>query len=261
MTLTTAPRREASPGAGVGAGSVVIAPALAAYARASNRTFEARVQTIGASEIGACLRRNFFIKAEGSDFGTARDPDFTEGWGAPTRGTVFERAFWEPALRAQFGDRLLFAGGQQETLALGFLSGTPDGLIVGLDSDVLAPLGVPDLGGDGSLLLEAKTVDPRTRPDGLPKNAHVYQVQVGLGLVHALTRHRPEFGLVGYTDASYWDLTYEFPIRRDPTVFAVAQSRARQILAARSAAALAPEGRVTAGESVAFVRSNEAVTK
>jgi hypothetical protein len=100
---------------------------------------------------------------------------------------------------------------------------------------------VPDIGGDGSLVAEAKTIDPRTRLDG-PKLAHTYQAQVQLGLIRALTRHRPEYALIRYTDASFWDLTLEFPVKRDPEVFQNAQRRASQILTARSATALAPEG-------------------
>ena len=43
---------------------------------------------------------------------------------------------------------------------IGFLSGTPDALLIALDPDTLAPLGVTDIGGDGSLIVEAKTIAP-----------------------------------------------------------------------------------------------------
>jgi hypothetical protein len=225
----------------------MIAEALAEYASATARTFEAREQTVGASDAGRCARAVYFEKNEGDPaFGAPRNADHTDSWGARLRGTIFEQHVWVPALREKFGARLLFAGEQQETFALGFLSATPDALITALDDDVLAPLGVPDIGGDGSIIVEAKTIDPRAKLDG-PRLAHAYQAQVQLGLIHALTRHRPEFAVITYTDASFWDVTYEFPIRRDPAIFETAQRRAQQILTARSATALAPEGWIAGG--------------
>ena len=71
-----------------------------------------RTHSVGASEIGQCERKTFWLKNE-IDRGYAgvdRDPEFEESWGARMRGTMFENHFWEPAMRARFGDRLLFAG-------------------------------------------------------------------------------------------------------------------------------------------------------
>jgi len=225
----------------------MIAEILAEFAVTTARTFAAREQTVGASDVGRCARQTYFEKNEGDpDYGAPRNPDAVDGWGARLRGSIFEQHVWAPALRAKFGERLLFAGEQQETFTLGFLSATPDALVTALESDVLEPLGVPDIGGDGSLVAEAKTVDPRARVDA-PKLAHTYQAQVQLGLIHALTRHRPEHALISYTDASFWDLTLEFPVKRDPAIFENAQRRASQILTARSATALAPEGWIAGG--------------
>jgi hypothetical protein len=225
----------------------MIAEALGQFAATHGRAFEAREQTVGASDVGRCARQVYFEKHEHDpDFGSPRNPDGADGWGARLRGTIFETYFWEPALRAKYGERLLFAGQQQESFALGFLSATPDGLIVALEPDALTSLGVPDLDGDGSIIVEAKTIDPRTRLEG-PRLAHTYQAQVQLGLIHALTRHRPEYALISYTDASFWDLTYEFPIRRNPAIFETAQRRAAQILTARTATALPPEGWIGGG--------------
>jgi hypothetical protein len=229
----------------------VIAEALAEFAASSARVFEDRTSTVGASDVGQCARKVFYIKNEGDpDFGASRDQHGGGRWGATARGSTYEAHFWAPALREALGERLLFAGDQQETFTLEFLSGTPDALAVALESDVLAPLGVPDIGGDGSLLLEAKTIDPRSKLDG-PRPEHGYQVQVGLGLLHALTTHRPEYALISYTDASFWDLVYEFPVRRDPTIFETAQHRAAQILTARSADELRPEGWIAGGAECA----------
>src|SRR4029077_4847516 len=67
------------------------------------------------------------------------------------------------------------------------------------------------------------------------------------GLVHALTSHQPEYALISYVDASFWDLVYEFLVKRDPTVFETAQKRAATILTATSAEQLAPEGWIAGG--------------
>ena len=236
----------------------MIREALAEFAIAHDRAFEAREQTVGASDVGRCARQVFFEKNEADpDFGSPRNPDAVDGWGARLRGTVLEAHFWEPALRAKYGARLLFAGDQQETFALGFLSATPDALLVACEGDALAGLGVPSLGGDGSVVLECKSVDPRARLDG-PRFAHTYQAQVQLGLIHALTRYQPEWAVLSYVDASFWDEVREYPIRRDPVTFATAQRRAAQILTARSAHELPPEGWIAGGrecERCAFSRA------
>ena len=236
----------------------MIREALDEYAAASGRIFAAREQTVGGSDVGKCARQVFFEKHETDpEFGASRNPDAVDGWGARLRGTIFERHFWTPALRAKYGARLLFAGDQQETFALGFLSATPDALLTACEDDELADLGVPSLGGDGSVVLECKTIDPRARLDG-PRLAHSYQAQVQMGLLHALTHYRPEWAAISYVDASFWDLTYEYPIRRDPAIFVTAQRRAAQILTARSAHELPPEGWVAGGrecERCAFSRA------
>jgi hypothetical protein len=225
----------------------MIHAALDAYARSHGRVFEDRANTVGASDVGRCARQAFYLKNEGDpDYGAPRNPDFAESWGATMRGRIFEDCFWVPALRACYGERLLFAGEQQETFALGFLSATPDALTVGLASDALAPLGVADIGGDGSLVLECKTIDPRAKLDG-PRLEHVFQAQVQLGLLHALTSHRPEYALLSYTDASFWNVVYEFPICRDPQIFETAKRRAGEILTACSAEELKPEGWIAGG--------------
>jgi hypothetical protein len=213
------------------------------------RIFEDRANTVGASDVGKCARQTYYAKNEGdADFGAPRNPDFVESWGASTRGRVFEDRFWVPALRAEYGARLLYAGEQQETFTLGFLSATSDALVVDVEPDVLALLGVADIGGDGSLILECKSIYPRAKLDG-PRLEHVFQAQVQLGLLHVLTDHRPEYALISYADASFWDLVYEFPIRRDPAVFATAQQRATKIMTATAAEQLAPEGYIAgAGE-------------
>src|SRR5262245_18138546 len=114
----------------------MIRQALDEFAAAHDRIFSAREQTVGASDVGRCARQVYFEKHESDpDFGSPRNPDSVDGWGARLRGTIFESHFWEPALRTKYGDRLLFAGEQQETFAMGFLSATPDALLVACEED------------------------------------------------------------------------------------------------------------------------------
>src|SRR6516164_599378 len=98
---------------------------LAAYADTMRRPLTDRENTVGASEIGQCARKVFYSKRAGE-----RDPDFTDTGGAALRGHIFERHFWTRALRARFRRKLLFAGKGQQTFTSGFLSATPDGLLI-----------------------------------------------------------------------------------------------------------------------------------
>lgn len=230
----------------------MIADVLTTYAESNARVFKAREQTVGASDVGQCARKIFWLKNECDPvYGTARDPDFRDGWGARMRGTVFENYFWEPALRACFGKALLYAGSEQQTLVNEFLSATPDALLTGLPRDALAVLGVADIGGDRSLVVECKTADPRTNLDEA-KPEHVFQAQVQLGLFRELTPHRPAFALISYTNASFWHEITEFPIAFDPDVFATAKRRAALIMTARAADDLKPEGWIAGGRECEF---------
>jgi hypothetical protein len=103
-----------------------------------------RSQTIGASEIGQCSRKTFWIKNEVDPVHRAeRDPEYVDGWGAKIRGTIMENDFWYPAMRAAYGELLLYAGPEQQSFISGFLSATPDGLVTGQAKDYDDYLQVP----------------------------------------------------------------------------------------------------------------------
>jgi hypothetical protein len=220
----------------------VIAAALAAYVAATATLPPgARAGSVGASDAPQCARKVYYDKRA-----APRDPDFADGWGARVRGSTFERHLWAPALRAVYGDKLLYAGEKQITLTYGELSATPDGLLVGLPRDALAALGVPDIGERGEIVVECKTIDPRAAL-AKPKPEHVLQTQIQIGLFRALTRHRPEFALISYVDASFWDLVVEYAIPFDQAAFEAAQRRAAAIMHARHAGELRPEGWIAGG--------------
>lgn len=210
-----------------------------------------RSQSIGASDIGQCARKTYWIKNEGDPKHNApRDNGYRDGWGARMRGSIIESAFWEPAMRARFGDNLKFAGTEQQTFISSFLSATPDGLVINQPRDALIDLGVPDIGGD-CFMTECKSADPRSNLHEA-KAENVFQTQVQLGLVRELTQWKPNFSVLSYIDASFWDEIKEFAIPFDPKVFEVAKQRARLIMTANSFKELKPEGWIAGGHECEY---------
>ena len=88
---------------------MIIKNALDAYAASLDKTWSHdRSSTVGASEIGQCSRKVFWLKNENDSARRAeRDPEYLDTWGARMRGTMMENHFWEPAMRERFGERLL----------------------------------------------------------------------------------------------------------------------------------------------------------
>jgi hypothetical protein len=230
----------------------VIAEALASYAGLTARIFEGRASSVGASEIGQCSRKVFFAKNEGDPvYGVTSDVDYANPWGGALRGRLIEDHFWVPALQARYGDKLLYAGVAQTTLAWGFLSATPDGLLIDQPADALAALGVADISGDRSVVVECKSIDPRSKLDG-PKPEHAFQAIVQLGLFRELTPHQPRWAVISYINASFLDDVIEYPVQFDAVVFASAKRRAAEILSAQSADELKPEGWIVGGRECEF---------
>jgi hypothetical protein len=222
---------------------MIIKNILDVYAASSARIFKTdRSQTIGASDVGQCARRVFWSKNEGDPkYGAERDPDYLDRWGAKVRGTIIENAFWEPAMRLTYGDRLLFAGAEQKTFVSGFLSATPDGLITGLRPGKIAP------GSGTEVMAECKSADPRTNLLEA-KAENIFQTQVQMGLVRELTKFQPTHSILSYIDASFWDEVAEFIVPFDQAIYDVAKVRAAQIMTATSAKDLKPEGWIAGGK-------------
>jgi hypothetical protein len=219
----------------------MISEALAVYANALRIPDKRRASTVGASDIGQCARKTFYLKRGDAE----RDPEYFDGWGAALRGSVIERAFWLPALRARFGNKLKFAGDEQQRFKSEFLSATPDALLTGVPSDILASLGEPDIGAD-CLLLECKSIDPRVKLNA-PKPEHYYQAIVQLGVVRETTQFQPRFAVISYINASFWDDVVEFAVAFDPAIYSAAKARAAKVLTAAAASELPPEGWIAGG--------------
>lgn len=219
----------------------IIKETLDAFALTKIRTFEHdRSKTVGASEIGQCARRTWYVKNN-----QEMDDDYTPKWGATMRGNVMEDKVWEPALRARFGDKLRFAGKDQKTLVHGHLSATPDACVIDLDKNFLSPFGVKNMKSN-ELMMECKTADPRTNLESA-KAVNVYQTHVQMGLIRKQTNYKPNYSLLSYMNASWWDEVTEFVIPYDDRIFRAAEKRATEIITATKAKDLAPEGWIAGG--------------
>src|SRR5258708_10498427 len=206
------------------------------FYRMFEREMGDRSKTVGASEIGLCGRQTFWKKNQGTAKGVKIDDDYKDDWGARIRGIIMEFAFWVPALRKQHGANLLFAGTEQENIVKGHLSATPDGLLINQRHDALRDLGVKNIRSD-CISVECKTIDPRTNLVEA-KEVNIYQVNTQLGLFRETTKYKPEYGLLTYTDASFWSEVDEFPVQFDPAMYEVAHSRATEIITDRKSTRL-----------------------
>ena len=222
----------------------IIAETLDRYVKKIDKSWtHDRSNTVGASEVGQCARKIFWLKSEvDAKHRVARDPDFQETWGARIRGTIIEDKFWEPALRDRFGKRLLFAGKEQKTFVSDFLSATPDGMVIDLTEDEQHAIGVKT----DCAMFECKSSDPRTNlNEAKPQNT--FQTQVQMGIVRENTLYKPTHSVLSYTDASFWTDVKEFVIAFDQDLFDTAKQRAMTIMTATSVDETPPEGWIAGG--------------
>lgn len=231
-------------------------PALDAYAATIN-AFDPqdRLHTVGASDVGQCERKVYWTKNLGDpDYGAPVDPEYIDSYGAKLRGTMMENYFWAPALKAKYGERLLFAGKAQQTFVSGYLSATPDGLITGITADeakLIAGGNFDWMTIGTEVMAECKTYDPRTNLAD-PKVENVFQTQVQMGLVRELTDYKPTHSILSYTDASWWSDGKEFVIEFDPQIYENAKARATRIMTAKSADEVTPEGWIGGGRDCEY---------
>jgi hypothetical protein len=207
-----------------------------------------RGNTVGASEIGQCARRTWFTKNE-----VPYDSDYIERRGASERGNIIENHLFVPALRQCLPEsvELLYAGDDQRTIVDGYLSATSDAVLVGATRDCLSWIGVPDIGPSRCIVIDCKSLDPRVDIKEA-KAANVFQVQTQIGLLRACTPYAPDYALIPYIDASFLDEVTEFAVKYDPAIYQAAQDRARQIMIARDAASLRPEGKMAGGRECGY---------
>lgn len=192
-----------------------------------------RTQFLTSSENTACLRRLFLEK---------KFPDLVEqSWGFAQRGHAVEA--WvvdrlEESLLPE--EQLRFSGWAQRSFIdeKCRLSGTPDGLLYAV--------------GERPVLVEIKSVDPRTNWDNLtePKPQHYAQVQQNMYLLRhnmaSLRRIDMRYARLIYQDASNFEQSVEFMVPWSPVAVDTYIARANQLFSAEHAHELPAEGLTSA---------------
>ena len=228
--------------------TVSIRDMLHSYGNSIEKTWaHDRLSTIGASEVGQCLRKLWFSKHEAEP-----DPDYSDRYGARLRGEILEAHYWVPGLQASLppGVELHLAGPEQTTLVDGYLSATSDGVLTGVPRDALSHLGIPDIESD-HLAAECKTIDPRVDLRS-EKPEHSFQTQVQMGLLQNTTNYHPVYALISYIDASFVDDIKEFAVRFDPKIYEAAKLRAREVMITENAVDMPPEGKMAGGRECRY---------
>ena len=227
----------------------IVSEALNDYATANIKPFFTdRMSTVGASEIGQCIRKVYWTKnEEDAELHAPRDEEYTDTWGARMRGTVLESSLWVPAMRKRFKKRLMFAGKSQRTFTHNYLSATPDAIVVRLTQAEKDEIGTDA----NEVLFECKTMDPRTNLTE-PKQENVYQGHVQAGILWATTDFRPTHIVISYTDASFWNECKEFVVAYDPEIYEAAQQRAAIIMTSTDLERIPPEGWIAGGHECRY---------
>jgi CRISPR/Cas system-associated exonuclease Cas4 (RecB family) len=186
-----------------------------------------RSEFLTSSEVAQCLRKSFYEKNS-----TVRAFDNN---GYAERGHAIE-AWLVDKLRnlPRSTVNLLYMGEDQRSFYnadLG-LAGTPDGL-----------LQFPN--GGEYVLVEIKSIDPRTNKNALPKRKHLYQVQQNMMLVANCLDIVIEKAVLLYIDASDVFDQKEFILDYDEDMVNEVHDRAATLWAAHDAEDLPAEGLVT----------------
>jgi hypothetical protein len=231
----------------------MIKEALDGYARspAMKKVFVMdRTQTVGASEIGQCARRMYYLK-NFTDPAINMDPGHLDGWGARVRGSVMEEKFWVPAMRRRYRKNFVLGGARQLTVQDRYLSATPDGFLINQPRDALRSFGIEDIGPSQCIYVEGKTIDPRVNLVK-EKEEHAFQVQTGMGLFRQKTIYKPDYAVISYIDASFWDDVDEWVIKFDKRVYDAGHERAVRIKTAGAPTELKPEGWIAGGKECEY---------
>lgn len=218
-----------------------------------------RDKRIGASEVGQCSRKTAYKKLR-----TPPDPGSKPTSGFAVRGDVMEDNWIAPLCREWIkanGGELLYSGQANQTSFAGkntVLSATPDGLAINVARDILKDRGVPDIGKSKSLVIEMKSIDPHYKEDNLPKGPHTPQTLTQLGMIRHATKHRPDYGVIVYVDASDYFKIHRFPVKWDEKQFKGLVNRSSKLLSAKDPNQFPRKGRYRVGRSARRVSSPNA---
>lgn len=155
-----------------------------------------RTQSLGASEVFACMRRSYYAKFVYPDRAI-------EEWGMMERGNILENSYMVPYLYHIFGkENCLYMGDEQISLFDKLASATPDGMLINQPRDILSDYGVPDIGPSQSLVTEFKSFDPRANLYEV-KPIHSGQAVMQMGMFRKGKQYpNPNYAMVFYVNAS-----------------------------------------------------------
>ncbi len=188
-----------------------------------------RTKYANASEIGGCIRRQWYEKHGGKE-----NKGHVESWGYANRGRAAEQYVVECMQMSGLSVRYAGIDGQislQDPATK--ISATPDGVIVGNK----------DWAG-----IEIKSIDPRTnKKKNLPRSYHIDQLQISMKLMkdQMMIDLPCEGGWLIYIDASDYDDILQFWVGFDDNILTKLERRAAKILRAKSVKSLDREGRKT----------------
>lgn len=211
-----------------------------------------RSTTVGASEAFNCMRQ-LFCEKRAEEFDIEPDETYEERWGAIERGNIIENHFVVPAMDYLPNPvEALFVGDDQYTHVLQRSSATPDGLLINVptDREIIIRYGDDEFTIDrvptGCIGLEIKSIVPRAHLDE-ERTKHMYQSQIGMGIIREITDWKPEYWVILYIDASWLDNIKPFVITYDPKIYKVAKKRATDVYKFKNIKEAMPEGKLDGG--------------
>ncbi len=186
-----------------------------------------RSLSLGASEVGRCLRASRYAKDKLLIEGTQPPAPNPRG-GYMMRGKVMEDYYIVPMLREMFPDTVSGLGDEQETQVhpeCEYLTATSDGTFIDEDGT--------------ECLLEFKTFDPRAIMDK-PKNEHVFQTHAQMAVLGVET-----YTLLIYVNSSDWFDFRVFKIEYDPHYAAKSVERAETVMTCEDVTKLPKHGKLS----------------
>lgn len=200
-----------------------------------------RKKTLGGSEVFGCIRKAWYSRHD-----TPKDPDYVESWGATKRGDLIENYHVVPAMdhaAENEGFKIDYTGTDQQTLFAADgtpMSVTPDGLIHGIPRNFLVKYGIDDIKSD-CVMFEIKSIDPRVDLSE-EKAIHHGQTQIQMGLVRENTNFKPNYAVILYVNASFFDDMKVYVVEWDAEKYAAAKERSHYVYSCEDPSKLLREG-------------------
>lgn len=202
--------------------------------------FKDRISTLGASETFDCIRLGWLRRFKPDLADTDDIP-----YGIFERGNVTEASFFVPKIISVFGrENVLFIGSEQETFKTDKSSATPDSLIINQPRDILAEYGIPDIGEDGTFMIECKSFNPQLNLYK-EKTVNRGQAVMQLGEVRRNTQYKPTYNVILYINVADYDDLRDFIVEYDEDIYQAGIKRGELLYSATKATQLKPEGKYT----------------